>query len=465
MKWTVIVLIIASAFIAEARLRLSDRLTSDPESYAQLVNTLIRQGHYFSAIPFAKEVLSNSRSRRGARFHRDLEKLIAEIGVRQFETLPGPILARSGARVVRYIRAKKLFRKGRYARALEVLRGIPMHSSIGPFVYMLKGSIYSILGKQRKAIDAFEECASESGDNFGDIDIRRKQYQVTQDYCIIGRARALFALRRYDEASSAYLDLEKSSFIWPEILFEEAWSSFFQKNYNRTLGKLVTYKAPVFQNFFIPEIDILKALTYMELCLWADAKRTIDLFEKEYLRDSRELGKFLKRKGRNFEYFYRTSRKRRRGPVRGGGLYNQLLRSVVFEPGYQELNNTMDRGLRELRLLRNSHRSQSNRIIISSIEDTLQLQKRLIGSYVRKQLIIKYALLRKAFTDLGYIKLEILKRNKRDLYYREGNHERKRGDIKYLSRSEKQYFWGFNGEFWADEMGDYVFALPSECRR
>ena len=26
------------------------------------------------------------------------------------------------------------------------------------------------------------------------------------------------------------------------------------------------------------------------------------------------------------------------------------------------------------------------------------------------------------------------------------------------------YLWTFNGEFWADELGDYVFSLKSECK-
>ena len=114
----------------------------------------------------------------------------------------------------------------------------------------------------------------------------------------------------------------------------------------------------------------------------------------------------------------------------------------------------------------NSKRSfQGNRAILGAVKDTLALQKRLIGSYVRKQLIVKYALLRKAFTDMGYIKLEVLKRNKSDLYQKRSIKANKRGNIKYLKRTEKQYFWGFNGEFWAEELGDYVFALPSECRK
>ena len=58
--------------------------------------------------------------------------------------------------------------------------------------------------------------------------------------------------------------------------------------------------------------------------------------------------------------------------------------------------------------------------------------------------------------------LEVLAQKKAKLYSFEKDN-RSRGDIKYIQRNEKQYFWDFNGEFWADELGDYVFALKSEC--
>ena len=39
----------------------------------------------------------------------------------------------------------------------------------------------------------------------------------------------------------------------------------------------------------------------------------------------------------------------------------------------------------------------------------------------------------------------------------------KRGNSS-VDRKDYQYYWSFNGEFWNDELGDYVFALESECR-
>jgi len=69
----------------------------------------------------------------------------------------------------------------------------------------------------------------------------------------------------------------------------------------------------------------------------------------------------------------------------------------------------------------------------------------------------------KSFEGMTYIKLEVLGRKKQQVYTARYSGIRNRGDIKYLQRNEKQYFWTFNGEFWADELGDYVFSLKSEC--
>jgi hypothetical protein len=39
----------------------------------------------------------------------------------------------------------------------------------------------------------------------------------------------------------------------------------------------------------------------------------------------------------------------------------------------------------------------------------------------------------------------------------------KKGGLK-VNRKDYQYLWNFNGEFWIDELGDYVFALESNCK-
>ena len=64
---------------------------------------------------------------------------------------------------------------------------------------------------------------------------------------------------------------------------------------------------------------------------------------------------------------------------------------------------------------------------------------------------------------MSYINLEIIiKKLKREFF--EGTGESKKLVIpKNLKRDSGQYLWDFNGEFWADELGDYVFSLKSSC--
>lgn len=433
--------------------------------YDKVVKALIEDGYYFAAIPFAKEYIATTRNVKiNTEFEKALEDLIGQVGVRQFETLPESILKRSESPVIRYIRAKKFFRRGQYQRALNLVDNVPRKSTIYPFFKMLEASIHSLEGNFDRAIENFNDCEKEARKPYAGISsLRKKQYEVAADYCLIGRARSLYALGKFDQANDVYLDLPKSSFVWPEILFEEAWNSYGQRNFNRSLGKLVTYNAPVFENFFIPEIDVLKALSYLGLCLYGDTRRVVDEFYDKLFEPSNALSRLIKSKGRDFDYYFRVSRARRSKEVSGGQLYNKVLKSIIYEPGFQELNQSLDQGVLEFNRLKKEGPTKIKQLILRGYKDTLILQKRLVGSYVRKQLIIKFALLKKAFTQMSFIKLEVLTKRKTDLYYKNYEVNRERGDIVYLKRSPKQYFWTFNGEFWADELGDYVFALQSEC--
>jgi hypothetical protein len=65
---------------------------------------------------------------------------------------------------------------------------------------------------------------------------------------------------------------------------------------------------------------------------------------------------------------------------------------------------------------------------------------------------------------MAFIKLEMLKRAKDQLlFHKNASTDRTRGNI-IPSRRDDQFYWSFNGEFWNDELGDYVFGLESRCK-
>ena len=435
------------------------------EKFGQIASTLVRNKYYYSAIPFLKEYLATRKGQVDGNYENIIDQLIQNVGVKQFEVMPHQFLQNSSSPTIRYVRAKKYFRSGNYERALELVsRGIPMDHFIKPFSLLLEANIYSITKVYDKAYIAYETCIDKSNDQISknSNDNRIKQLEMNRDYCVIGIPRTQFSEKKFTQADLAYLDLPKSSYVWPEILFEEAWNSFYLNNYNRTLGKLVSYRAPILAPFFNPEIEVLKAMTFLHMCLYADASKTVDEFYGKYKDDAVEVRQFLRDRGKDYKTFYNLARTRRKGKVRGNELLNHMIKSVIYDSTYAEMVDSFVLGGYELERVKTLKINGFENVMLRNLKDSLGLQRNLIGGYIRKNLLIQYAKLHHAFEGLSFIKLEILSRRKEELY-QNVQKNRSRGDIQYLERNEKQYFWTFNGEFWADELGDYVFALASEC--
>tara|TARA_Y100000780_G_scaffold232553_1_gene265946 strand:+ start:53991 stop:55472 length:1482 start_codon:yes stop_codon:yes gene_type:complete len=434
--------------------------------YPQVVNELLKDELYFTSIPYLKEYLSVHKGRLPKEVDSLVDRVVTKVGVRQFEVLPTSILKRTSAPVIKYILAKKQFRVGRYKKALQTLNGtIPGNHPVKPFALMLEGTIFSIEGDGKNARASFQNCieTTKSEMNNTSDENRLRQLAINRDYCTVGVARSEFEDKKFDDASLSYLDLPKDSYVWPEILFEEAWNSFYLRDYNRTLGKLVTYKAPILNFVFNPEVDVLKALTYMELCLFDDAKKVVDDFYNEYQTDSLAVKKFLEKYGRNYKYFYLLAKSRTNGKSGGSRLLNKLIDTTLKDAAFIELIDSFNIGRDEIEQVKGISNSRMRKVFTTNLREALLLQRDLIGAYVRKNLHLYVSQLDKSFEGMTYIKLEVLGRKKQRVYSYNSFGKRNRGDIKYLQRNEKQYFWSFNGEFWADELGDYVFSLKSEC--
>ncbi|MBC7714332.1 MAG: hypothetical protein H7177_13390 [Rhizobacter sp.] len=441
----------------------------DKARYPQMAAELVQDRMYFSAIPFVKEYMASSAKVNDAALDKVLDELITQVGVKQFEVLPANILERSNAPTIRYILAKKAFRAGKYDQALKYLdRKIEDWHPVKPFALLLEASTYAVSKKEDKAAGVFRECidVADSQIKKENNKERLRQLKITRDYCVVGIPRAQFALQKYTDAYSTYLDLPKSSYIWPEILFEEAWNSFYLKDYNRTLGKLVTYKAPVFNYTFNPEIEVLKALSYMELCLWDDSKKTVDDFYTNYENDNVGFKKFIDSLGKDYRQYYLLVKDRAEGKYRENKILSTALAQIGRDPAYLELYNSFNNGREEIERLKNLPNDNLKTALNENLRESLSLQRNLIGSYIRGQLQLNAAQVVRSFEDMSYIKLEVLSKKKTELYDDVSLRDPhgKRGDVAHLRRTDKQYFWTFNGEFWADELGDYVFSLKSECK-
>lgn len=446
--------------------RVFQKNRSNLNVYLEVVENLVDARYYFSAVPFLKEYLVRGEVKKNKQLDRLLDEVVRAVGIMQFEVMPESSLRHTNSPMVKYILAKKLFRKGNYKEALEhIRRTIPDDHPIKPYALHLQGTALSLLRDYSDAKYSYEECmdVSEKAISSAKYIREKRQLQMNRDYCVAGIARNLFTEGKYLEAEQAYLDLEKSSQVWPEILFDEAWTSFYLKKFNRTLGKLVTYKSPFFSHIFNPEIEVLQAMAYLQMCLWGDTRKVVDDFYNKYESQSEKLYSYINNKGNDFKLFFSLPELTLKRNISDDNLLKMMLQSLTYDPAYLEMRDAYERGRREIDYVKKLKRSRFRSILVNNLNDVVILQRDLIGSYIKKGLSTLSYRVEQTFAHMSYIKLEVIRNKKDQIYNAVPNTERTRGDIQYLERSDKQYFWTFNGEFWADELGDYVFALRSEC--
>lgn len=449
--------------LAHAGLQDAQRAWEKSAGSRKLVIELVDAGHPFAAIPFMKDFLVRNQSALDESLDRAFEKLISYSGVRPFEVLPDDVLARSRSSIVRYILAKKYFRKNKTTAALEELTRVNANHPVYPFALNLRAAIHGVLGKNKEASTDYRDCVAFSNEriNAESNPVKLRQLYINRDSCIAGMARIAYNQGDWSKAESLYLDVSKSSYVWPEILFEEAWTSYYLKNYNRTLGKLVSYKAPVLDFMFNPEIDVLRALAFLRLCLYNDTTATVEDFYNTWLEPSKSMRGFLVQHGRDYDYFFRLATAFEKDRSSSDFLMQAVLLSVVKDPAWQEMKQALIDAVGEHHKLKGTGGRFGN-MLVHNIKAVVGDYQNLLGAYARSQFHSKYNQLVKSFQGMSFIKLEVLSRRKQAIYD-EKKLGGKRGDVRYIERNDKQYFWDFNGEFWADELGDYVFALRSEC--
>jgi len=384
-----------------------------------------------------------------------------------------------------YALAKDALLAGQEDRAIGYVNGIQSSSPLWPFAYQIRGVANAILGKNDAALEDFRSCAKRSDDVIisgeGRDSLRvaqsRREADDLKSRCIASEARTLYQMERFEEADRVYDKIPKGSFVWPDILFEQAWNAFGRSEYNRTLGKLVTYKSPALSFEFNTEIEVLRAQAYLGLCLYQDANETVNEFNGKYSRVGEEAKHFVEANSSDLGAFYDFGKKALSSSLSSKNTLYLMADRFVRGPYFQDLViserevNAEEAAIQQFDRLQPGVGHSSSQGFPGFLSQVLNWRMKSIrllgGAFVKNSLIDYHSALISDFEKMAFIKLEMLKRAKEKLmnpHSGAGDQDRSRGNIE-PTRRDDQYRWSFNGEFWNDELGDYVFGLESECNK
>ncbi len=384
-----------------------------------------------------------------------------------------------------YAQGKDAILRGDLKRATALLGDVASGSSLYPYALQLLATAYALSGRTAEALRAYERCEAKAGSLLSGLDSPRtyhsdgwiKQRRADSEdltaRCIAGRARVLYEQGQFEESDRAYDLIAKDTFVWTDILFEAGWASFAMKNYNRTLGRLVSYKSPGLEFVFNPEVDVLRAQTYMMLCLYDDANGAINDFNAQYANVGIRIKKYVEGNQHDPLAFYESGKRALSDRLHSDNPFHRVLNRFVRSPYFQGLvQSERDLGSERARIRQfdSFHKGVSHaqnegfpgflNVVLNWRRKTIRL---LGGFFVKNSLLDYHGKILSDFDKMSYIKLEMLSRSKERLAFnRTPLAERGRGNV-HPQRRDHQYYWSFNGEFWNDEIGDYVFGLESAC--
>jgi tetratricopeptide (TPR) repeat protein len=462
-----------------------------PASYALITSGLVQAGLPNAASYFFVRTLQSGNPHSIRRVLVHTQELIQSVGADYLKGYLSRYTRFSDYDSVNlsaflYALGKDALIKGQEKKAIELFNQMNPKSPIWPFALQLRGSAHAILGMNHEAVEDFEKCAAKadsvtsySGRNAALSRLLENEVDDLRSRCIAGEARTLYQMNQFEEADRTYDRIAKKNRIWPDILFEQAWNSFGKREFNRTLGKLVSYKSPALSFIFNPEVDVLRAQTYLALCLYSDANQAVNDFNHKYVRIGEELKRYLESNATDMLAFYQLGKEALKTPnslqnssqqvashfVRGSYFKNM----VLTERNVQNERASVAR--LDSKVGKKNSSSQDTRGFAGFLDQVLNWRMKTIaflgGAFVRNSMVDSYRDLIDQFDKIVFIKLDMLKLAKEQLINKKTQtitiEDRERGNVE-PTRRDDQYQWSFNGEFWNDELGDYVFGLESECK-
>lgn len=438
------------------------------EKNKKIAHELIDGGFYFSAIPYINNYLEEN-SEIDKELESDIETLVVKTGTMAVLNLEEKKLESFSIPSISLILGTRLFNKDQLDKSYAVLSRIPETHKFSIEASLIKGTIKNLQRKHIEASNFYEQCAKKAGqqENAAGGEKNKRYYTYLNETCTIRMARVKLEDKKYEEALEIYEKIDKRSYKWPYILMDKAWAHYYLKDYNRAIGLTVTYKSPLLESYFFPEAEVLMALSYYNLCLWDDSLKVVDHFYDYYQPKADALKEILGQNKKSDTYFldlyYADPKTRENLNPFIRNLITQTRKQVKFNLDLASLRSAKD----ELALLKKlKNKNEFTADLEANLDSTINFISAKINYYIKKEIFVFINEIHKHSYSMFNLKLELLSKKREEIYNTKADQQinRNRGSETNVNRKTNQYFFDFNGSFWADELGDYSFGLQSQCK-
>jgi len=356
------------------------------------------------------------------------------------------------------------FEKTDLSGAVAHFNRVPSHSRTYPLAQYYLGLGNTLQGRLPEAINNFDRSyqASQGKGEVGQLSVMAK-------------ARIYYEQSKMADALNTWAKIPRNSPLWVQSLFEGSWAFFTIQKHNNALGNLHTVLSPFFENRFFPEVYILQAIIYLNLCYDDRVALSLRKFVERYSGSVRDLNGLLRQykgqSGNYFKFVTNYARSKTLSEFRGAlPMVDSVSRSEAFRESYRVMQGlSRENSMVKARL----QEVWRNSGLAAALTQSYEERQKIVGVQAGKTLFMQTVDQAKYLSDLVdqtklisvqrsvqatdqlRSELEKVPQSKKDEVWGEG--------MKPLDLSREIEYWPFEGEYWEDELGGYVYNIPSQC--
>lgn len=439
-----------------------------------LAQSLQRLGFYYSASKYYSVVVRRGPTRNNVFFRKALEELgkinsTISLGqshiVQLFKTRIGDANVPGPARgFYFYYLGIEAFNRRKYEQASALFNKVPSGSPYFTKAQFHLGVISNMRGAHTRAINYFERVKGTAGNG--------EQGEWIREQAILNIARVHYEVKRYKSSIGYYAQIPRTSDVWLQALFEAAWALFMIQNHNSTLGTIHTIHSPFFDNRFFPESYILQAITFLRLCRYKQVKGSLARFKGRYQTTFRELNSMLDKYQGDTKGFFKLIYDYRVGSLSSYKSAQPILDALSRTDVYREAGNTIRFADNEIARLTNYAGRWGSSGLQDELSGFLRNKKTAAIKDAGRRLFDQgtgyYAYLKELSDQTIGINTEMVLGRVDELREKlnYGTADKKAnfiGGLQELNVSQDLEYWPFEGEYWEDELGGYVYNIDSLC--
>jgi tetratricopeptide (TPR) repeat protein len=321
-----------------------------------------------------------------------------------------------------------------------------------------------LTGAQVKAASESFQRAVEAAEAHADM-------RPVVDLAYLALARLAYDIQQFDAAIFYYKKISKNSPKLATAFYESGWTYFLKGDTSRALGTFHALHSPYFAHHFYPELWVLEATAYVNMCLPDRAEAAMKMFEDKVMVLGPPLRDFLKRPRKNGEY-YAQFVAAVNNPKSAQGLPRQLQSPVLMNVEFFNLHNTIKQIQKEEQIItaKLGELGPFGQEVLSKLgqrrkdlefESSTLIQQTL--RQAQRELELYQDKLAQLRLDLDEIRVGELDKELAGEAAAAGEAVAKEGPVAIAGSDSMS--WPFQGEFWKDEIGAYRSFLKSKCNR